>query len=56
MLVDDIEHFEKRRVLADANGVGLESPGRAMAILAPDLEREIEVFRHRLVSPHLYER
>jgi hypothetical protein len=56
VLVDDIEHLEERRVLADADGVRLELPGLAAAVLTPDLEREIEVFRHRLVSPHLYER
>ena len=56
LLVDDVEHFEKGCVLADANGIRLESTGHAVPILAPDLEREIEVFRHRLDSPHLYER
>ena len=55
-LVDDIEHLEKRRVLAYTNEVRLERARPPITILAPDLEREIQVFRHRLESPHLYER
>jgi hypothetical protein len=46
-LVDDVEHLQERRLVADlGNDVGLEATRVVRAVLAPDLERDVRQVSH----------
>ena len=45
LLIDDVQHFEKRHIFADSVGrVGLKMAGLIWAVLPPDLKRKVELF------------
>jgi hypothetical protein len=49
-LVDVVEHLEERGVVGHLGGVRRRSAGALGAVLAPDLEGEVEHFGHRGVT------